>query len=157
MLRSLVYLFYRSRRNHRYRVNHRRVDVRIPTKDGRETKWAVRVTDISLGGTAFIYEGSPADLAKSGLIALSEGDAVKFKTVWDIESTEEPRCRRRGVRFQRKGILCNNQIIQFINHHALHGGGREGLRPPDQPAYVHGEKGRGSASAANHFSRISSI
>jgi hypothetical protein len=108
------------------------------------------VIDISLGGAAFIYEGSPADLAKSGLIKFSDGEAVKFETISDIGSSEGATHRRRGVKFKWTGVLGNEQIIQFINEHGLHAGGREGLRPPDRPAHVAGEKAGKAESVVSH-------
>lgn len=130
MLQFLVNLFFKGRKNHRYLVHNNSVVVVVPTKDGTKIKWSVQVIDISLGGAAFIYEGSPADLAKSGLIRLSDGEAVKFKTVSDVESSEGSTYRRRGVKFEWKGVLGKEQIIKFINEHGIHAGGREGLRPP---------------------------
>ena len=150
MLQFLVNLFFKDRRNHRYPVHNSSVVVVVPAKDGTKTKWSVQVIDISLGGAAFIYEGSPADLAKSGLIKLSDGEAVKFKTVSDVESSEGATYRRRGVKFEWKGVLGNEQVIQFINEHGLHAGGREGLRPPGRPAHVPEEKARKTVSVVSH-------
>ena len=130
MLQFLVNLFFKGRKNHRYLVHDSSVVVIVPSKDGTEIKWSVQVIDISLGGAAFIYEGSPANLAKSGLIRLSDGEAVKFKTVSDVESSEGSTYRRRGVKFEWKGVLGKEQIFKFINEHGIHAGGREGLRPP---------------------------
>jgi hypothetical protein len=131
MRKFLVNLFFKDRKNHRYLVHDGSVVVVVPTKDGTEIKWSVQVIDISLGGAAFVYEGSPADLAKSGFIRLSDSEAVKFKTISDVESSVGSTYRRRGVKFEWKGILGNKQIIKFINEYGLHAGGREGLRPPD--------------------------
>lgn len=130
MLQFLVNIFFKGRKDHRYLVHHRSVVVVVPVKDQTKMTWSVQVIDVSLGGAAFIYEGSPADLAKSGLIRLSDGEAVKFKTVSDIESSEGSAYRRRGVKFQWKGVLGKEHIIKFINEHGIHAGGREGLRPP---------------------------
>ena len=129
MLQFLVNLFFKERKNHRYLVHNGSVVV-VPTKDGSKFKRSGQVIDISLGGAAFIYEGSPADLAKSGLIRLSDGEAVKFKTVSDVESSEGSTYRRRGIKFKWKGVLGKEQIFQFISEHGLHTGGREGLRSP---------------------------
>lgn len=150
MLQFLVNLFFKDRRNHRYPVHGRSVVVVVPTEDGTKMKWSVQVIDISLGGAAFIYEGSPADLAQSGLIQLSEGEAVKFKTVSDIESSGGSNHRRRGVKFKWKGVLGNKQIIRFINEHGLYAGGREGLRPPGRSAHAPREKARNKASVVSH-------
>jgi hypothetical protein len=140
MLKFLVNLFFKDRKNHRYLVHDCNFVVVVPTKEGTEIKWSVQVIDISLGGAAFVYEGSPADLAKSGLIRLSDSEAVKFTTISDVEPSEGSSYRRRGVKFEWKGVLGNNQIIQFINKHGLHAGGREGLRPPGRPTHVPGGK-----------------
>ena len=150
MLQFLVNLFFKDRKNHRYLVHNGTVVVVLPTKAGTKIKWSVQVIDISLGGAAFIYEGSPADLAKSGLIRLSDGEAVKFKTVSDVESSEGSTYRRRGVKFEWKGVLGKEQIIQFINEHGLHAGGPEGLRPPGRPAHAPGEKTGKTESVVSH-------
>lgn len=150
MFQFLVNVFFKDRKNHRYLVHNGSVVVVVPTTDGTKIEWSVQVIDISLGGAAFIYEGSPVDLAKSGLIKLSEGEAVKFKTVSDIVSPEGPMFRRRGVQFKWKGVLGNGQIIRFINEYGIHAGGREGLRPPGRPAHIPAEKSRRAASVVSH-------
>jgi len=71
MLQFLEKLFFKGRKYPRHLVHNGSFVVVIPTKDGNTIKWKVKVLDISLGGAAFIYEGSPNDLAKSGLIRLS--------------------------------------------------------------------------------------
>jgi hypothetical protein len=138
MLQFLVDIFFKGRKKHRYKVHHASVVVAVPSREGTANSWTVQVIDVSLGGAAFIYEGSPAELAKSGLIKLSEGEAIKFKTVSDIESPEGPTFRRRGVQFKWSGVLGNEQIIRFINEHGLHAGGSEGLRPPGRPSNAPG-------------------
>jgi hypothetical protein len=149
MLRFLVNLFFKDRKNHRYLVHNGGVVV-IPATDGIKMHWPVRIIDISLGGAAFIYEGSPSDLAESGLIKLSEGEAVKFKTISDAEFPEGAAHRRRGVQFKAKGVSDNEQIIRFINEHGLHAGGREGLRPPGRSNGIPGENAGRTASVVSH-------
>ena len=137
MLQFLKKLF-NKRKDHRYPVHNGSVVVVVPTKDGTKIKWKVQVIDISLGGAAFIYEGSPDDLAKSGFIRLSNDvpEAVEFKTVSDVECSEGSTYRRRGVKFEWKGvyrrrgdkfewmgILGKKQLIEFIKEHGLHAGG----------------------------------
>lgn len=121
MLQAFKKLFFKHRRRYpRHLVNGSFVLV-VPSKDGNETKWKVDVIDISLGGAAFIYEGSPEDLAKSGLIKLSKDmpEAVEFKTVTDVSCAEGSNFRRRGVKFEWKGFLGRKQLNDFIKEYGL--------------------------------------
>jgi hypothetical protein len=138
MLQFLKKLFFKHRKDNRYLVHNGSFVIVVPTKDGTKIKWKVQVIDISLGGAAFIYEGSPDDLAESGLIRLSNDvpEAVEFKTVSDVECSEGSTYRRRGVKFEWKGgyrrhgdkfewkgILGKKQLVEFIKEHGLHVGG----------------------------------
>ena len=138
MLKFLLNLFFKDRRNHRYLVQNTSVVVVVPAQDGTKTKWSVQVIDISLGGAAFIYEGSPDDLAKSGLIRFSNDvpETVRFDTVSDVECSEGSTYRRCGVKFEWKGgyrrhgdkfewmgILGEKQLDEFIKEHGLSAGG----------------------------------
>ena len=137
MLRFLKKLFFKDRKNHRYQVHNGSMVLVVPTKDGTKIKWKVQVIDISLGGAAFIYEGSPDDLAKSGLITLSNdvSETMVFNTVSDVECSEGSTYRRRGVKFERKGIyhrcgdkfewkgvLGEKHLIEFIKEYGIHAG-----------------------------------
>ena len=121
MLQFLEKLFFKGRKYPRHLVHNGSFVVVIPTKDGNTIKWKVKVLDISLGGAAFIYEGSPDDLAKSGLIRLSNDmpEAVEFKTVSDSECSEGSTYRRRGVKFEWKGFLGKKQLVEFIKEYGL--------------------------------------
>ncbi|MEI7637373.1 MAG: PilZ domain-containing protein [Syntrophus sp. (in: bacteria)] len=144
MLQFIKKLFFKNRKDHRHLVHNGSFVVVVPTNDGTETKWTVNVIDISLGGAAFIYEGSPDDLAKSGLISFSNdvsetvdvSKTVGFETVSDIECSEESTHRRRGVKFEWKsggycrhgdefewmGVLGEKQLVEFIKEHGLPAG-----------------------------------
>jgi hypothetical protein len=121
MLQFLKKLFFKDRKDHRHLVHNGSVVVVVPAKDGTEIKWKVQVIDISLGGAAFIYEGSPDDLAKSGLISIANDmpEALDFKTVSDVECSEGSTYRRRGVKFEWKGFLGKKQLIEFIKEYGL--------------------------------------
>jgi len=134
MLQFLKKLFFKRRKDHRHLVHNGSFVVVVPTKDGTEIKWKVNVIDISLGGAAFIYEGSPDDLAKYGLIRFSNDvpEAVRFKTVSDVECSEGSTYRRCGVKFEWKGgyrrhgdkfewmgILGEKQLDEFIKEHGF--------------------------------------
>ena len=84
-----------------------------------QLKRKANIIDISLGGSAFIYEGSPDDLGKSGLIRLSNDmpEAVEFKTVSDAECSEGSTYRKRGVKFEWKGFLGKKQLVEFIEEY----------------------------------------
>jgi hypothetical protein len=124
MLQFFKKLFFKERKDHRYLIHNGSFVVVVPAKDGSKIKWKVQVMDISLGGAAFIYEGSPDDLAKSGLIRLSNGlpEAAKFETVSDVECSEGSTYRRRGVKFEWKGVLGKKQLVEFIKEHGIQAG-----------------------------------
>ena len=130
-------IFFKDRKDHRYQVHNGSIVVVVPAKDGTKIKWKVQVIDISLGGAAFIYEGSPDDLAKSGLIRVSNDvpESVEFNTVSDVVYPEGSTYRRRGVKFEWKGvyhkrgdkfewsgILGKKQIAEFIKEHGIQAG-----------------------------------
>jgi hypothetical protein len=121
MLQFLKELFFKDRRHYpRHLVNGSFVLV-VPTKEGNTSKWKVDVIDISLGGAAFIYEGSPDDLAKTGLIKLSNDmpEALEFKTISDVECSKGSTYRKRGVKFEWKGFLGKKQLLEFIEEYGL--------------------------------------
>ena len=121
MLQFLKKLFFKKRRYPRYLVNNGSFVVVLPVKDGDTIKWKVKVLDISLGGAAFVYEGSPDDLAKSGLVSISADlpEAADYKTIWDFESSAGSTYRRRGVKFEWKGFLGKKQLVEFIKEYGL--------------------------------------
>jgi hypothetical protein len=125
LLQFLEKLFFKRRKDHRYLIHNGSLVIVFPAEDGTKIKWTVKVIDMSLGGTAFIYEGSPDDLAKSGLIRLSNGlpEAAKYETVSDVECSEGSTYRRRGVKFEWKGVLGKKQIMEFIKVNGLQAGG----------------------------------
>ena len=118
MLQFLKKLFFKNRIDNRYLIQNGSLVVVVPTKDGNIIEWKVQVIDISLGGAAFIYKGSPDDLAKSGLIRFPNDvpDAVVFKTVSDLECSEGSTYRRRGVKFEWKGVLGKTMLDVFIKN-----------------------------------------
>jgi len=89
---------------------------------GTDQEQKVQVIDISLGGAAFIYEGSPEDLKASGVLkVLAEAPElakVNFETVSDRPTSESPQAsgpfRRRSVKFKWMGVLEKAQLKSFI-------------------------------------------
>jgi c-di-GMP-binding flagellar brake protein YcgR len=105
---------------------HQRFTVKSGTfvivSPGTDREQRVQVIDISLGGTAFIYQGSPEELEESGvlkILAEAPGLAkVNFDTVSDRPTSESLRTtetfRRRGVKFKWMGVLEQAQLKSFI-------------------------------------------
>ncbi|MCX5831411.1 MAG: hypothetical protein NT140_05930 [Deltaproteobacteria bacterium] len=122
MLQFLKKLFFKDRKDHRHLIHNGIIVVITPTKHGNTIQWKVNVVDISHGGAAFVYEGSPRDLAKQGLIKFSDNmpEAADFRTVSDIESSPGSSYRRRGVKFEWKGVLGEKQFIKFVKEHGIH-------------------------------------
>ena len=89
---------------------------------GTDKEQHVQVIDISQGGAAFIYQGSPEDLDASGILKVLT-DApdlaqVNFDTVSDRPTSEslqgsEP-FRRRSVKFKWMGVLEQAQLQSYI-------------------------------------------
>lgn len=121
MLQFFKKLFFKGRRYPRHLVNNGTFVMVFPAKDGTSVKWEVKVVDISLGGAAFIYEGSPEDLARTGLIRFAKDlpDAVDFNTISDVECSEGSNFRRRGVKFEWKGFVGKKQLVKFIDEYGL--------------------------------------
>jgi hypothetical protein len=89
---------------------------------GTDKEQRVQVIDISQGGAAFIYQGSPEELEESGVLkVLAESPTlskVNFDTVSDIPTTESDQAsgpfRRRGVKFKWMGVLEKAHLKSFI-------------------------------------------
>ena len=89
---------------------------------GTDREHKVHVIDISLGGAAFIYKGSPEELDASGVLKmLTEAPGlaeVNFDTVSDTPTSESLRTsepfRRRGVKFKWMGVMEQVQLKSFI-------------------------------------------
>jgi hypothetical protein len=105
---------------------HRRFTAKSGTfvivSPGTDQEQQVQVIDISLGGAAFIYQGSPEELEASGILkVLAEAPGlakVNFDTVSDRQTSEslqtsEP-FRRRSVKFKWMGVLEKAELKSFI-------------------------------------------
>jgi hypothetical protein len=97
----------------------------ISSSKDREQK--VQLVDISHGGMAFIYQGSPSELETSGILKLLTekpyGGKIDFDTVSDIPApgstqTSEP-FRRRGVKFKWMGAFDDVELKKFIREVSL--------------------------------------
>jgi hypothetical protein len=105
---------------------HQRFTVKSGTfvivSPGTDQEQRVQVIDISLGGVAFLYQGSPEELEASGVLkvlAETPGLArVKFDTVSDRPTSKSLRTsepfRRRSVKFKWMGVLENVELKSFI-------------------------------------------
>ena len=108
------------------RRTHQRFSVKSGTfvivSPGTDQEQRVQLIDISRGGAAFIYQGSPEDLEESGIlkiIAEAPGLAkVNFETVSDKPTPESLQAsepyRRRGIRFKWLGIIEESQLKAYI-------------------------------------------
>jgi hypothetical protein len=89
---------------------------------GTNREQRVQVIDISMGGAAFIYQGSPEELEASGVLKVladAPGLAkVNFDTVSDRSTSESPQTsepfRRRSVKFKWMGVLEQAELKSFI-------------------------------------------
>ncbi len=112
---------FRQRRHKRYLVQSGTFVIVSPGTD-REQK--VQLLDISQGGTAFIYQGSPEELEESGILKMLVERKylanVPYNTASDVPA---PGCegvqssvpyRRRGVKFNWMGVLQEVELKNYI-------------------------------------------
>lgn len=87
-------------------------------------KRRIQVLDISMGGLAFIYDGSAKDLKESGMLSLLAEekvyvDNVHYDTVADYPLPTNPQkerdLRKKGVRFTWLGFLDKQDLEEFIH------------------------------------------
>ncbi|MCK9230954.1 MAG: PilZ domain-containing protein [Syntrophales bacterium] len=91
---------------------------------GSDKEWTVQAIDISAGGMAFIYRGSPDDLDKSGVLKIlaknAELENITFDTVSDIQAPQAADSsiplRRRGVKFKWMGEMKTKDLQAFMKH-----------------------------------------
>jgi hypothetical protein len=87
-----------------------------------EGEQQVQLIDISHGGMAFIYQGSPSDFDISGILKLSKKKQtvtkIKFDTISDIpvcDNAQSPeQLRRRGVEFKWMGLFAQSDLNDLI-------------------------------------------
>jgi len=112
-------MLFKRRKHKRYNVRNGTF-VLVAPGTGGERK--VQIVDISMGGTAFIYNGNSEELEESGVINLLTEEAglekLEFDTVSDVpmpgseQSSKE--FRRRGVKFKWLGVLDKVELNKFI-------------------------------------------
>jgi hypothetical protein len=114
-----------------YRRKHQRFSVRdgtsvvivTPGKGGQDERRQVTIVDISMGGTAFLYEGTPAELDSCGFINLAAStphiDNIHFDTVSDIPVPTSETYRRRSVKFTWMGFLGESYLRSFIQENGF--------------------------------------
>jgi hypothetical protein len=91
---------------------------------GTDREQKVQLLDISQGGTAFIYQGSPEELEESGILKMLVERQylanVPYNTASDMPA---PGCegvqssvpyRRRGVKFNWMGVLQEVELRNYI-------------------------------------------
>lgn len=119
---------FKSRKQQRFLVrNGTFVVVVTPGKNGQEEQRKVHVIDISMGGAAFIYEGTPDEFNHAGFMKISAStprdEKVYFETVSNIPApgavdTQES-FRRLGVKFTWMGALGESYLKDFIKEKML--------------------------------------
>ena len=101
------------RKHERFTVHSNTFVILSPGKD-KEQK--ARIIDISLGGVAFVYEGSKEDLESSGILKMIGKNAnlekLNFETVSDRSA--HGFYRRRGVKFNWMVLWVNGELRDFI-------------------------------------------
>ncbi|MEW6265166.1 MAG: PilZ domain-containing protein [Thermodesulfobacteriota bacterium] len=95
---------------------------------GREVDGSkkIQILDISEGGLAFIYTGSPLDLEDEGMLSLLDGDTlcvdkVAFESVSDTAlsaSYPDEEIRRIGLKFKWLGVLDQGKLKDYIRQNA---------------------------------------
>jgi len=117
---------FKRRKYQRFAVHSGTFVIVSPAKEEGQGR-KVQIVDISLGGAAFIYPGSPSDLEADGFIKMfsktSDAGKVQFQTVSDIpapssEQTEES-FRRRGVKFTWMGMVGKAELKDFLKEFGL--------------------------------------
>jgi hypothetical protein len=112
-------MLFKRRKYQRFTVDKGTVVVVSP---GTDRERMVHVIDISLGGAAFIYQGTPEELDKAGVIKIlskmNSLDDINFETVCDVPApdsgqTPEP-FRRRSVQFKWMGVVEKVQLKSLI-------------------------------------------
>ena len=128
VLHLLRKLFVRRQQQRFLVKNGTFVVIVTPGIMGQEEQRKVHMIDISMGGAAFIYQGSSKDIDNTGFLRISPDsletsesstyEKVHFETVSDIPvpvcSDGEVTARRRGVRFTWMGALGEAFLKDFI-------------------------------------------
>jgi len=78
LIKSLKKRFQKKRKHERFHVNSGTF-VLITPESG--TTWKVSLIDISMGGLAFVYDGTPEDLKQEGLLKLNDSTTVDTKLI----------------------------------------------------------------------------
>jgi hypothetical protein len=112
-------MLFKRRKYQRFTVDKGTVVVVSP---GTDRERMVHVIDISLGGAAFIYQGTPEELDKAGVIKIlskmNSLDDVNFETVCDVPAPDcrqpSESLRRRSVQFQWMGVVETVQLKSLI-------------------------------------------
>ncbi len=110
-------IFFKKKRKHtRFHVPNKSVVIITPTtEDG--IHYQVNVIDVGMGGMAFVYEGSPEELQKSGYLKLFNNSVkeskIRFQTVAD-KKTEDSQYRKRSIKFEWFGKLGERDLMKFI-------------------------------------------
>ena len=88
----------------------------------------VQIVDVSMGGLAFIYDGSVKDLKDSGMLSLLVDDkvyldSVHYEAVADhplpTDGERERDLRKKSVKFNWLGCLDKNDLQRFIEDISL--------------------------------------
>ena len=108
---------------------NRRRHKRFPAIDGAfvvlgtrmEDGHKFQIIDVSMGGLAFIYEGSKNDLDEIKTLSIMGGeqlflDNVFFDPAGTIPMEHAPDINRQGIEFKYLGVLDKAQLKDFIKN-----------------------------------------
>lgn len=117
-------IFFNKRKHERFSVaSGTFVLVSRDPEGGSE--WKVKVVDVSMGGLAFIYQGSREELNQSGVLRMFQdspkSDMLKYQTVSDVPATGYANSdyRRRGIKFEWMGYTTLKQVKDFIKEYCI--------------------------------------
>jgi hypothetical protein len=117
-------IFFNKRKHERFSVASGTFILVSKDPEGG-SEWKVNVVDVSMGGLAFMYQGSPEELNKSGVLRMFQdspkSDMLKYQTVSDVPS---PGCgnsnyRKRGIKFEWMGYATLKQVKEFIKEYCI--------------------------------------
>jgi len=108
---------FRVRRHGRFSVTGKAMVIVAP---GEENERRIQILNISKGGLAFVYDGSPEELTESGILQLLANNVVfvekvNYDTASDLSlQAGEGQYRRRGVKFKWLGVFDEGKLDDFI-------------------------------------------
>ena len=117
-------IFFNKRKHERFSVASGTFVLVSRDPEG-SSEWKVKVVDVSMGGLAFIYQGSREELHQSGVLRMFQdspkSDMLKYQTVSDVPAPGYANSdyRRRGIKFEWMGYTTLKQVKDFIKEHCI--------------------------------------